>query len=298
MGWRSSVLEAPHFFFLMIRRPPRSTLFPYTTLFRSQGELGELVRDGKLAEPGLLGEFLAETHAVVEHPERHGEPPAGRRRFHDRHSQLVVVIAHAGHLAPRLCPGLVVRAARRVRDPQTVEQRLRVPERDPESGGQEQRMGVAVKAVVQAAVVDLDGHLVPPVRGCDADPVLRGGGRSDERSRRDTQCYETGRTAKPGVHVGSPVTGLVEVTYIETSNVKVGADQTSTHWRTAIVSFSGRTLLPIGLLLGLGSGCAHHPGTSPPTASASPVVTAEDLDRQPGQPIEQALMGRLPGVTP
>src|SRR5689334_23704230 len=25
-----------HFFFLMIRRPPRSTLFPYTTLFRSQ----------------------------------------------------------------------------------------------------------------------------------------------------------------------------------------------------------------------------------------------------------------------
>src|SRR3712207_9067759 len=27
------------FFFLMIRRPPRSTLFPYTTLFRSQGLL-------------------------------------------------------------------------------------------------------------------------------------------------------------------------------------------------------------------------------------------------------------------
>src|SRR5690349_22639775 len=26
------------FFFLMIRRPPRSTLFPYTTLFRSQCE--------------------------------------------------------------------------------------------------------------------------------------------------------------------------------------------------------------------------------------------------------------------
>src|SRR3712207_7098969 len=26
------------FFFLMIRRPPRSTLFPYTTLFRSLGD--------------------------------------------------------------------------------------------------------------------------------------------------------------------------------------------------------------------------------------------------------------------
>src|SRR5256885_13235598 len=31
------------FFFLMIRRPPRSTLFPYTTLFRSSGL--ELVRE-------------------------------------------------------------------------------------------------------------------------------------------------------------------------------------------------------------------------------------------------------------
>src|SRR2546430_15226973 len=29
----------PSFFFLMIRRPPRSTLFPYTTLFRSRSRL-------------------------------------------------------------------------------------------------------------------------------------------------------------------------------------------------------------------------------------------------------------------
>src|SRR5256885_12363773 len=32
-GWRCVHLH--FFFFLMIRRPPRSTLFPYTTLFRS-----------------------------------------------------------------------------------------------------------------------------------------------------------------------------------------------------------------------------------------------------------------------
>src|SRR2546430_12234470 len=31
------------FFFLMIRRPPRSTLFPYTTLFRSVHEVGPKV---------------------------------------------------------------------------------------------------------------------------------------------------------------------------------------------------------------------------------------------------------------
>src|SRR5260370_36376081 len=35
------------FFFLMIRRPPRSTLFPYTTLFRSLGQaLLQVERDG------------------------------------------------------------------------------------------------------------------------------------------------------------------------------------------------------------------------------------------------------------
>src|SRR5258706_4109382 len=32
------------FFFLMIRRPPRSTLFPYTTLFRSQAAATPSVR--------------------------------------------------------------------------------------------------------------------------------------------------------------------------------------------------------------------------------------------------------------
>src|SRR3712207_8290784 len=38
------------FFFLMIRRPPRSTLFPYTTLFRSRFE-GTTFRSVALAVP-------------------------------------------------------------------------------------------------------------------------------------------------------------------------------------------------------------------------------------------------------
>src|SRR2546425_2900673 len=41
------------FFFLMIRRPPRSTLFPYTTLFRSQGELSR----ERFGEAGLPSVF-------------------------------------------------------------------------------------------------------------------------------------------------------------------------------------------------------------------------------------------------
>src|SRR3712207_6896738 len=43
------------FFFLMIRRPPRSTLFPYTTLFRSGGKLFGDVPTGR--EP--FGERIA-----------------------------------------------------------------------------------------------------------------------------------------------------------------------------------------------------------------------------------------------
>src|SRR5258706_12014967 len=33
-------MQLDNFFFLMIRRPPRSTLFPYTTLFRSVSPAG------------------------------------------------------------------------------------------------------------------------------------------------------------------------------------------------------------------------------------------------------------------
>src|SRR3712207_9312093 len=40
-----------YFFFLMIRRPPRSTLFPYTTLFRSLSE--EKTRIVHLAREGF-----------------------------------------------------------------------------------------------------------------------------------------------------------------------------------------------------------------------------------------------------
>src|SRR3712207_8694485 len=42
----------------MIRRPPRSTLFPYTTLFRSQGGRGE-------GAGGEQGEQVATRHWVL-----------------------------------------------------------------------------------------------------------------------------------------------------------------------------------------------------------------------------------------
>ncbi len=64
--------------------------------------------------------------------------------------------------------------------------------------------------------------------------------------------------------------------------------------------FSSRALLLAGLL----SGCAHASGTGQgdvadvpePSPPGEPAVTAEDIERAPGRPIEELLMSRFPGV--
>src|SRR5206468_12469431 len=71
-----------HFFFLMLPPPPRSTLFPYTTLFRSPGILGAILlcaavaymtwRDPASGPPG----------------ERSSWPEAGSRRSEEHTSEL------------------------------------------------------------------------------------------------------------------------------------------------------------------------------------------------------------------
>src|SRR2546430_8123198 len=63
------------FFFLMIRRPPRSTLFPYTTLFRS-AELGaRMFLVGRREEP------LRETWDEIQRTDRKST------RLNSSHSQ-------------------------------------------------------------------------------------------------------------------------------------------------------------------------------------------------------------------
>src|SRR5215203_6993136 len=50
------------FFFLMIRRPPRSTLFPYTTLFRSKLADGEPQHAERLQRGLHVVELRSEEH--------------------------------------------------------------------------------------------------------------------------------------------------------------------------------------------------------------------------------------------
>src|SRR2546427_10889987 len=54
------------FFFLMIRRPPRSTLFPYTTLFRSHSGGGRVARRGDRPH-----RRRADSHALILRSEEH-----------------------------------------------------------------------------------------------------------------------------------------------------------------------------------------------------------------------------------
>src|SRR3712207_3718541 len=56
------------FFFLMIRRPPRSTLFPYTTLFRSRRLFTGFIRD--LTERQETQARLQELQAELIHVSR------------------------------------------------------------------------------------------------------------------------------------------------------------------------------------------------------------------------------------
>src|SRR5690606_41485200 len=59
------------FFFLMIRRPPRSTLFPYTTLFRSV-ELQHLAQRVQHLRRRMAFPALLEPDVVVDaHPGQH-----------------------------------------------------------------------------------------------------------------------------------------------------------------------------------------------------------------------------------
>src|SRR5438445_7071566 len=54
------------FFFLMIRRPPRSTLFPYTTLFRSPRSLGDFNGSFNSAGGAFVG-FVLNAERSEEH---------------------------------------------------------------------------------------------------------------------------------------------------------------------------------------------------------------------------------------
>src|SRR3712207_7637478 len=76
-------------FFLMIRRPPRSTLFPYTTLFRSQRARGADAEDAVEDHVGVGGRVdrFAHRHDAGAGAERGGHPLLVRALEHRQHEE-------------------------------------------------------------------------------------------------------------------------------------------------------------------------------------------------------------------
>src|SRR5207249_12194169 len=71
----SAVLCFLSFFFLLLRRPPRSTLSPYTTLFRSSERRGtDLLMGERAREGGRCVKGPAREGVDCEEPERYHQP--------------------------------------------------------------------------------------------------------------------------------------------------------------------------------------------------------------------------------
>src|SRR2546427_8622337 len=78
------------FFFLMIRRPPRSTLFPYTTLFRSRRRQEAAVPDLGRVHARLGGVDIGDLRRHQRQPRGHDLAKADRKstRLNSSHSQI------------------------------------------------------------------------------------------------------------------------------------------------------------------------------------------------------------------
>src|SRR5256885_4634496 len=63
----------------MIRRPPRSTLFPYTTLFRSQHATRALHGEAQTMEPlAHMARMIMNAEFLLDDPGDHGRGPDAR----------------------------------------------------------------------------------------------------------------------------------------------------------------------------------------------------------------------------
>src|SRR3712207_9455527 len=79
-----------YFFFLMIRRPPRSTLFPYTTLFRSDERGAHPARRAvtRFTRAGVLRRRDARRGGVRARLPRRERPRGARPRSEEHTSEL------------------------------------------------------------------------------------------------------------------------------------------------------------------------------------------------------------------
>ena len=129
----------------MIRRPPRSTLFPYTTLFRSKRDWSSDVCSSDLSP-----RESQETHKrAQETPKRAQESPMKKRRWNSRVGAVTISEISEGHQL-WVCSGLFCDIKDAQDSPKTAQESPRQPRRAQESPRGSQRLSVrTLEAVLE-----------------------------------------------------------------------------------------------------------------------------------------------------
>src|SRR5690242_10280086 len=92
---------SPYFFFLIIRRPPRSTLFPYTTLFRS-----------KPMEAGLSLAVAFDNGTILRAEDLTFDLPSYKNDFLLGINNALNLSTEAGYIVPENAPRILVKGMR------------------------------------------------------------------------------------------------------------------------------------------------------------------------------------------
>src|ERR1035441_8653815 len=120
----------------MIRPPPRSTLFPYTTLFRShQPRVAKLLQQGRGAVGGPIvhyDDFLlaARRQLRTDHPLQHGEQRGELvvHRNENRNAHVAFPVRHSTSSAPPAATARTAAASRLPRAPRAAPPTGRTPQ--------------------------------------------------------------------------------------------------------------------------------------------------------------------------
>src|SRR6267143_3375939 len=93
----------PLFFFLMIRRPPRSTLFPYTTLFRSRDWRGPASRHEPTSSPACRARDRKSTRLNSSHSSiSYAVFCLKKKKYHDQTALLIKIINKDSNRSPTI----------------------------------------------------------------------------------------------------------------------------------------------------------------------------------------------------
>src|SRR3712207_5040831 len=159
----------------MIRRPPRSTLFPYTTLFRSLEQssvcvvdaAGRTVREAKVgSEPDLLARYLTGLPLAIARVGLEAGPLSQWLHARLAEAGFQVVLLETRHVKAALS-AMVVKTDRR--DARGIAQLLRMGWYRPVHGksppGQEVRALLVARKLLLGKLVDVDGGVRGILRG-------------------------------------------------------------------------------------------------------------------------------------